>query len=139
MGHKVSYHVQEKLFFGKISWRRVVDIIRIYTADSYLKLNNYLNPILVNRYKREYYIDVEKKIRLTFDTCIKYFPQNNPCRPNLKQHCFTQPHSIMEIKMDPDSENRLSQIINDIPFRVTKSSKYVTGVQNCVHAHLLFT
>ena len=35
---------------------------------------------------------------------------------------------ILEIKYDSDNDDRLSEITNNWPYRLTKSSKYVMGV-----------
>ena len=90
-------------------------------------LTNY--PTLLNRYVREYFISDDGKCRITLDRDLSFF------RIHAGKNYFTvdyQLHSdlIMEMKYDPKDEPVADAISQNIPFRITKSSKYVIGVQN---------
>jgi len=84
-------------------------------------------PVMLNRYKRKYFESTDKKFRITIDddqSCYKI---------NMFNNNFLQAHSdsenvIIELKYDVKYESEAPQIINKLPFRITKSSKYAKGI-----------
>jgi SPX domain protein involved in polyphosphate accumulation len=87
-----------------------------------------LGPTLINRYKRKYFLDFSKQFRLTLDTDISYIninQRNNHYR-NIKKD---ERHCIVELKYDVENEIKVSPITNSFPFRITKNSKYVNGIE----------
>ena len=84
-------------------------------------------PILANRYKRDYLISADGLYRLTIDTDMQYYPICN----NKINWCNV--HSdmksiILELKYPVDLDNGVNDVSNTLPFRLTKNSKYVTGM-----------
>jgi len=90
-----------------------------------LKLN-FLKPTLLNRYERTYYLSFDKKYRITLDNKMKFF-SINPISNYFK--VFTDDgHNILELKYDKNYRDGAIKISNYFPFRITKSSKYVIGL-----------
>jgi len=93
-----------------------------------LPANQDLFPVLQNRYKRRYYIDASNKYRLTIDSDISYkIPDDSNQGLELTNAQFKNDHIILEIKFDQSSAHSES-ITSQIPFRLSKHSKYVTGL-----------
>jgi SPX domain protein involved in polyphosphate accumulation len=86
-------------------------------------------PTLLNRYVREYFISDDQKFRITLDKDMTYYRIHSGMNDFNVCHHFKN-DLILEIKYDPENENFINQISQHFPFRVTKSSKYVLGVQN---------
>ncbi len=89
---------------------------------------NALTPTLLNRYKRKYFIDFSKKYRVTIDSEIEYFHIANI------NHAFKNKFSdrdsvILELKYSQEDNNNVSAISSQFPFRMTKNSKYVNGIE----------
>ena len=85
-----------------------------------------LMPVLVNAYRRSYYGTSDGKYRLTIDRDLQYFSlinTNRFTRFNIKEDAV-----VLEIKYDQEYDNLTDRITQFLPFRQTKSSKYVTGV-----------
>jgi len=87
-----------------------------------------LKPDLVNRYKRKYFRTFNKKYRITIDTDLNYYSISrrfNTFLSNVKNDNSV----ILELKYDIDDDSKANQITNHFPFRLSKSSKYVNGIE----------
>ncbi len=85
-------------------------------------------PILINRYKREYFISSDGKYRLTLDRDIQYFSGRSPkLRVERPHHQANQ--IVVEIKYSIDDDNTASRISSQFPFRLTRNSKYTNGIE----------
>jgi len=91
-------------------------------------------PILVNRYYREYYRSMWGECDLTVDTGYRFFDQRLASRPNLSHPVPTARGMVIELKFPAGGEQAVREIASRFPFRLTKSSKYVLGVQACCAA-----
>ncbi len=85
-----------------------------------------LKPSLLNRYKRKYTLNFDGDFRLTLDTDLSYhlIGSNN----NTFMQSFESEDVIVELKYDFAKDKKAASISNKLPFRLTKSSKYVNGV-----------
>jgi len=86
-----------------------------------------LIPTLLNSYQRSYYGLPTKKFRITIDRKLGYCPliQENQ-QPEIRH---LDEAIIVEIKYDESLEMEADQVLQYIPFRATKNSKYVTGIE----------
>lgn len=91
------------------------------------KLTAYF-PSLLNSYSRKYYASYDKKVRITLDTGMKYYAISSRNNNFLKSYQEKQ-SSIFEMKYDLDSAFIAADICQHFPMRMTKSSKYVNGVE----------
>jgi len=86
-----------------------------------------LGPKVITRYRRSYLISSNQKIRATIDTEVCYYGFNN-------FHWLPMPHKdpavILELKCEKAAVDLLTSANQNIPFRITKNSKYV----NAIHA-----
>jgi SPX domain protein involved in polyphosphate accumulation len=88
----------------------------------------YLKPTLLNRYSRRYFISNDKQYRITIDSDQVFYKighQNN----SFKSEIIDNTNIILELKYDVDAENNVNSITNHFPFRLTKSSKYIAGIE----------
>jgi len=86
-----------------------------------------LVPTLLNSYQRSYYGLATEKFRITIDRKLGYCPliQENQ-QPEIRH---LDEAIIVEIKYDETLEAEANQVLQYIPFRATKNSKYVTGIE----------
>ena len=80
-------------------------------------------PVLINNYLRRYFISSCKKFRVTFDTNLNFYSFLGKKRRLIKTK-----QNILEIKYDKNEMLNSGKITNYFPFRLSKSSKYVTGI-----------
>lgn len=87
---------------------------------------DWLAPVLVNQYQRMYLVSADKRVRLTLDTDIS-FRSVGPDRgiPLLAELEI----KVVELKYRSQFDDYATRISNDFPFRMTKSSKYVMGLE----------
>ena len=86
-----------------------------------------LSPTLINSYQRTYFLSGDQKYRLTFDEQLNYYradiSQNNFSIKQEQRNDF-----ILELKYDENEDRHADNISTLFPFRLDKSSKYVTGI-----------
>lgn len=85
-------------------------------------------PALVNRYRRKYLESADGRVRLTLDWDREFLRIDSLRKTGL--HVWADSETtIVELKYDPDFDWRAAEIANHFPFRLTKSSKYVQGLE----------
>ena len=92
------------------------------------KSNTYsiFQPTLINAYLRSYYGTTDRKFRITIDRNLQYFSLLNAKKFTRFQ--IEDPSVILELKYDEHLDDDAEFILQNIPFRFSKSSKYVTGL-----------
>lgn len=83
-------------------------------------------PALINSYLRSYFISSDGRFRMTIDRALQYFPVYG--RPEFIRYNLADPTTILELKYDQEHDDDAGSIVDFIPYRQTKSSKYVTGM-----------
>ena len=102
-----------------------------YVYNRY-NLNNVL-PVLLNSYSRSYYISNDKKFRITIDDKQSFF-KISKYNNHFSHKVFDDSSKILEIKYNDPFDDEVSRITNNFPFRMTKNSKYVNGI-NSIYIH----
>ena len=83
-----------------------------------------LTPILHNSYYRKYYISSDGLFRLTIDSEQSFkLPFSNMDALDLSRYPI-----IVELKYEAEYAERARDIMDYLPFRQTKNSKYTNGV-----------
>lgn len=83
-----------------------------------------LSPTLLNSYHRSYYVDASGRFRLTLDTDMCYGFARAPFRLPYQDTC-----TVIEVKYPAELADAADALVQGLPFRATKHSKYVTGVE----------
>lgn len=128
VGNKKLYSLPgfslEDFFSGSETWGSTDKSIFGESLQKELAL---LEPALINRYKRKYFLSADGCYRITLDSNLNFFPVR-PFLPKLFANESFEPYCVLELKYDHAKDDEASQITNHFPFRLTKSSKYVSGV-----------
>ncbi len=96
--------------------------------ETYQKLSK-VQPVLLNTYQRSYFASSNQKFRMTVDDNMEYYnlrPTWNHFLHVYREHL----KSVLELKYDRDWEHEAEQITNQLPFRMDKNSKYVSGIMH---------
>lgn len=92
----------------------------------------HLDPSLVNRYQRRYFLSADSHFRLTLDAGLECYGLSRATG-----HLFPIPGSypsvILELKFDSEHATKAAQVTNAFPFRLCRCSKYVLGM-DALHA-----
>ncbi|MFC1964386.1 VTC domain-containing protein [Chloroflexota bacterium] len=92
----------------------------------YLKL---LRFTLLNRYSRRYFESADKKFRITIDFGMEAF-RIDPISNSFIEIIVDRNNTILELKYSEESDEEAGFTTNCLPFRMTKSSKYATGIES---------
>jgi hypothetical protein len=132
---------------GKVGWKEIsavegdLDLGSAWSAlccelrgriapQARLWLDRFAYPVLLNRYRRAYYVTADGIVRLTLDDDLRAYDQRLSPRPNLTHVAPRRPSVTVELKAatDPDAVRRLSDVLAHFPARVGRFSKYVQGM-----------
>ena len=130
LGGKLSYPINSFLVDKKLSDAAIKLAIKGSDIPDEVKdLMQVLNMSLLNSYTRKYYQSQNKTYRITIDTDMNFIgvqPRFNTFSNELKDKINT----VLELKYGPSADDDAGNITRHFPFRMTKSSKYVTGVEH---------
>lgn len=82
---------------------------------------------LLNNYRRKYFQSDDKKFRITIDSNMQFF-EISPMDNSFLHKSVDYTSTILELKYDRDEDDHAENITKQFPFRITKSSKYVAGI-----------
>ena len=85
-----------------------------------------LSPTLLNTYQRSYFGTNDGKFRITVDWDLQFYPPFT--QGAFQQQPFVDNSIILELKYEETADTLAQSIFQYLPFRQTKSSKYVKGV-----------
>jgi hypothetical protein len=85
-----------------------------------------LAPSLFNRYHRRYFLSADGCYRLTIDSDLQFGP---PATRSALGQLPTFPALVLELKFSALHLDGASRVTNAFPFRLTRFSKYVLGIQ----------
>ena len=90
--------------------------------------HNYnLFPVLMNRYKRRYFLSRDKKYRATIDSSIKAASISRHTKFNFIP--TYESSVILELKYDVEYDSKVNSITNSLKTRLHKNSKYVEAFE----------
>jgi len=127
-GWKLRFDVAEKPYRPGIdarSLRRAV--LQQLPAAGREWLNASPFPVLVNRYRRRYFLSADHRIRVTLDTDQSVWDQRYKSTPNFSVRTVQRPILVVEFKFDRRDRDIASRYMRGMPIRVSRHSKYVCG------------
>ena len=86
-----------------------------------------LEPALLNRYRRAYFLSADRLFRITLDSDLSYARLNPTINPAVHSVEDTGLH-IVELKYAVSDDEHAARITNSFPFRLSRNSKYVRGI-----------
>ncbi len=87
-----------------------------------------LRPSLINRYLRRYYQSARNDFRLTLDNDLGYYPVDSFMAGFLLERRLND-LMVIELKYAPENNQAAAKIMQSLPVRVSRHSKYVNGLQ----------
>lgn len=114
----------------RMTWRELAEYLSAHTEPRSAVLANYFkNPVIRNRYRRQYFETRGHRVRMTVDRDLTVFdPVTTPMvLGGMKRGMSVD---IIEFKAPVDRAAELEHLLRDFPLRVSRFSKYVTGVNS---------
>ncbi len=127
-GWKWIEPVETLLNLKMMDWQTIQTILFGSGDPRIQTLLSCAQPVMINQYKRDYYISADNQIRLTLDYNLKTYQQQNRLKPNLT---FANPYLdvvVIEFKCALTHADQMADVLAQFPLRVGAYSKYVNGV-----------
>ncbi len=129
VGSKISYPLETIIVDESLTIDSIRKIFKESNIPDAIKLRLLdLKFSLLNCYKRKYFLSADKKFRITIDSDLRFLrlsPLGNTFAHVLVDHTNT----ILELKYEKEADGYADGITNYFPFRMTKSSKYMAGIE----------
>jgi hypothetical protein len=127
---KDSYKLTENILAEKTNWKIFfANLAGALPHDTRCRMRESPVPILINRYKRNYFINRDQSVRITLDTGLKVFDQRYNPSPNFTRKAMRPQHVILEVKFSEKKRDYVSEILMSIPVSMSRNSKYAYGVR----------
>ena len=88
-----------------------------------------LEVVLANRYFRSYFLSADRDYRATVDTHMSY-SRLRGYHGRLRMVARERDEAILELKYTTGHDKRAALLTQQFPFRLTRSSKYATGIES---------
>ncbi len=121
----VPFELSEGFTFDTLS--QVLDKSNL--DRSVRETTRFLVPTLLNQYYRKYFLSADRKFRLTLDHKLM-FTRISRYQNYFMRRVGNRSKVVLELKYDIEHDENISRISNFFPFRMTKNSKYVNGIDN---------
>jgi SPX domain protein involved in polyphosphate accumulation len=130
-GWKRRFKCDRRLFSAGDRWKDFRLALGKYLGDeARLWLESWPNPVMLNRYYRQYYVSGDNKVRVTIDSNQRVYDQRYKSVPNIDQKANSPDTLVIEFKFDRKDRDLAAEIIQGLPIRVSRNSKYVVGVRS---------
>ena len=106
--------------------RRLSDML---PHEGRLWLQIYPSPTIINRYLRRYFVSSDESIRVTVDTDQAVWDQRFKSMPNYDRQAHLPDTLVVEVKFAREQRELASNIIQTMPIRVSRHSKFMNGVR----------
>lgn len=85
-------------------------------------------PVLMNRYQRKYFISADGLYRITLDWNLEFYRFDRHVNA-FSSRVIDRQSTVLELKYSGDIDQIDDRVSGHFPFRVTRMSKFVTGMQ----------
>ena len=134
-GWKRDFRVDTAPYIEGDSWRKFRDGLSAQLGpEAKLWLQMRPMPTILNRYHRRYFVTRDDAIRLTVDTQQSVHDQRYHSQPSLRRKAHIPDTMVVEFKFDRHNRDLASQVIQGLPIRASRNSKYVIGLKS-VHQY----
>ena len=130
LGAKKIFPLSPFFIDEKIGVTGINDMIRNSDLPDLVK--TYLSPLtpcLLNRYLRRYYRSWDRSYRITVDSGMECNTIGSQFQVLFLKDSDNI-NTILELKYDSSKDANVDTITNHFPFRMTKNSKYVNGIES---------
>jgi hypothetical protein len=129
-GWKLHYKVPDKPGTQGLSWREIRQNLREHLSQEgrvWFDANPF--PIIINRYHRLYFLSADGRIRATVDTKQAVWDQRFKPYPNYSHRANLPNSMVIEFKFNREHRDYASGVLQGMPLRVSRHSKYINGVR----------
>lgn len=116
-------------------WSEILSTVRSHAGAEWQAMLLTVNqPVLLVRYRREYYVSSDGMVRVTLDFDQQVYDQRFGLRPNLRVRLPSLDLIVIEVKAERAHVARVRDIVTDFPIPRSRNSKYVQGMLAAIYA-----
>ena len=130
LGYKKQQDIFGKLSLNKANWAEITKQLQDVAGRKVAKLFDVFFPVMINQYKREYYISADSMIRITLDYDMKVFDQTFSLRPNTKYEQPLKNNIVVEVKAGQQHHQKIADTLAEFPLYCQQHSKYLNGLEH---------
>lgn len=128
VGKKLSFALNSFLLDESYSKSHLIASIKDMLPDTIKNEVLSLRPMLLNSYRRKYFLSADKIFRITVDNHLTYYKIEYNKNTFLNRSVDLK-STVLELKYDTAYECEANLIANNFPFALTKNSKYLEGLE----------
>jgi len=129
-GWKLRFPISEPPYHPGDDWHDIRLSIRSQlAADGRLWLDHNPLPIMINRYRREYFETADRLIRATIDLDQRVYDQRSGAVPNFHSAAIMQETLVVEFKFARADRPQAVKLLGKMPLRIGRHSKYMNAVR----------
>ncbi len=130
-GWKLRFNADKSPYEKEGGWRDIQhNLIEMLAPEARIWLESHPQPVIINRYYRMYFVSKDEKVRATIDIKQRMFDQRYKPYPNISRAVNSPKTLVLEIKFDRKDTAIASKIMQGLPLRVSRNSKYMIGVKS---------
>lgn len=128
LGAKISFPLKDFCIDESLSKLKINNLFKASDVPAHMLLYlKSLDLILMNRYTRKYYQSFDGRYRITIDSLMTYY-RLSQLKNTFSQKQTNKNAKIVELKYNKDHDDQAKNVTCHFPFRVSKNSKYVEGI-----------
>ena len=133
VGTKRHFALPPLDFDGSIDVQQIrAAVAKNGTAETMSGYFSCAQPALFNSYVRRYFLSIDGRYRITIDTDMEFRVVNGRSYSHIMEY-REERLRIVELKYEVEDDADVNQVVNRLPFRLSKYSKYVFGIE-CLRA-----
>jgi len=130
-GWKLNYKVATSPYADGNQWRDTLASIRSQiSGEGWYWIEKHPMPIFINQYYRKYFVSHDERVRITVDTHQNVWDQRFKPSPNFLHKTNLPKTVVVELKFHRNDQEYAAEVIQGMPLRVSRHSKYITGVRS---------
>jgi SPX domain protein involved in polyphosphate accumulation len=123
---KINIPIEKKII--EISLEKITRIVQ-NQLEAYIPEAVNINPVMVNSYQRKYFLSRSTGMRITIDSDLRFQQAGSWQNEKTEQRLDA---TILECKYSVQDDPNLANIAQGLPLSITRSSKYILGIQICL-------
>lgn len=129
LGKKYIYELDSFCLDRNFSTVSVRALLQSSKVPEFLKVSfESVEPVILNKFNRKYFLSADTKFRLTIDSEIRYYRMDNFL--NMFMDSFSDRDTVVvEIKYSRDDDDSVAAVTNFLPFRISRNSKYINALE----------
>jgi hypothetical protein len=129
-GWKLRFAIAEPPYQPGDEWQDIRQSIRQrLPMNAQMWLDQNPMPVMINRYRREYYESANRLIRATIDLEQRVYDQRSGAVPNFEYPATSQDTLVVEFKFARGDRPSAVRLLAKMPLRIGRHSKYMNAVR----------